>query len=127
MAISSASKKKLAIWAVALALGGGTLTASAEACSMSEGYGYRGSAYPAAAGYGFRGYGWPEGRWLGLARRCGLETWRLGLARRCGPCGLERWISPLKSISKWRTEQILSATFFNMRAAVDRCLPIFPN
>ena len=70
---------------------------------------------------------WMEGRWLGLARRCGLETWRLGLARRCGPCGLERWISPLKSISKWRTEQILSATFFNRRAAVDRCLPIFVN
>ena len=132
MAISSASKKKLAIWAVALALGGGTLTASAGACGWNKGYGFRDSAYPAAAGYGFRGYGWRGAGWRGAGcglatRRCGLETWRLGLARWRGPCGLERWISPLKSISKWRTEQILSATFFNMRAAVDRCLPIFVN
>ena len=48
MVLSSASKKKLAIWAVALALGGGTLTASAEACLLGEGYGYRNSAAPAA-------------------------------------------------------------------------------
>ena len=81
MAISSASKKKLAIWAVALALGGGTLAASAEACSMSEGYGYRGSAYPAAAGYGFRGYGW---RGAGLGWRGGVGWRRGGLGWRGG-------------------------------------------
>ena len=88
MAISSTSKKKLAIWAVALALGGGTLIASAEACSMSEGYGYRGSAYPAAAGYGFRGYGWRAGGWgwrgAGLGWRGGVGWRRGGLGWRGG-------------------------------------------
>ena len=94
MSISSASKKKLAIWAVALALGGGTLIASAQACRWAK-------DTASAVQLRQRGLRFPRlwmgevGRWLGLARRrCGLETWRLGLARRCGPCGLERWISP---------------------------------
>jgi hypothetical protein len=39
---------------------------------------------------------------------------------------LERWISPLKTKSKRRTKQFVRR-FSNMRAAVDRCPPIFVN
>jgi hypothetical protein len=93
MTISKTSKKKLAMWAVALALSGGILTTSAEACSRSEGYGYRDSTYPAAAGYGFRGYGWRGGYgwrdgglgwrragwgWRGVGWRRGGYGWRAG-------------------------------------------------
>jgi hypothetical protein len=87
MAISNATKKKLAVWAVALALSGGILSASAEACSRSEGYGYRDSAYPAGAGYGFRGYGWRYGgvgwRGAGWGWRGGAG-WRRGYGWRAG-------------------------------------------
>ena len=81
MTISSASKKKLAILAVALALGGGTLTASAGACDWNKGYGFRDSTAPAAAGYGFRGYGWRGAGlgWRGVGWRRGVwvgeEVW----------------------------------------------------
>jgi hypothetical protein len=90
MAISSTSKKKLAIWAVALAVCGGALTVSAEACGWNKGYGFRDSAYPAAAGYGFRSYGWRGAGWRGAGwgwrgggvgwRRGGLG-WRGGVGR----------------------------------------------
>jgi len=83
MAISSASKKKFAIWAVALAVCGGTLTASAGACGWNKGYGFRDSAYPAAAGYGFRGYGWRGAGlgWRGVGWRRGGLGWRGGVGR----------------------------------------------
>src|SRR4029079_13716741 len=91
MSISSASKKKLAIWAVALALGGGTLIASAQACHVGEGYGYRGST--AAAGYGFRSYGWRGVGWgwrggVGWRRGWG---WRGGVGRVGWRGGYPRW------------------------------------
>jgi hypothetical protein len=85
MAISSASKKKLAIWAVALAVCGGTFTASAGACGWNKGYGFRDSASPAAAGYGFRGYGWRGAGWGwrggGVGWRRGGLGWRGGVGR----------------------------------------------
>ena len=78
MAISNASKKKLAIWAVALALCGGTLTASAEACFTGKGYGFR-----STAGYGWRdggwgwgaGWGWRGGGWGWRDATTGSTTW----------------------------------------------------
>ena len=98
MSISSASKKKLAIWAVALALGGGTLIASAQACHVGEGYGYRGST--AAAGYGFRSYGWRGAGWRGagwgwrgggVGWRRGGVGWRGGVGRVGWRGGYRRW------------------------------------
>jgi hypothetical protein len=62
MSIVRASKKKLAIMAVALALGAGTLATSAEACWLRSGHGWT----AAGAGYGFRpavGWGWRHGGW----------------------------------------------------------------
>ena len=134
MAISKASKRKLAIWAVALALGGGTLTASAEACGRSGEYGYSDSAYPAAAGYGFRGYGWRDEGWgwrdrgwgwrgAGLGWRAGGVGWRRGGGWRDG----DRRGEIAAEINIEVADRFLFATFFNMRAAVDRCLPILVN
>lgn len=77
MAIT-APKRRLAIYAMALVLGAGTLTASAQACDWGDGYGRRAGygwapAYGWTGGYGwravdypyygFRGYGWRDGNW----------------------------------------------------------------
>jgi hypothetical protein len=81
MNIGRASKKKLAIMAVALALGGGTLATSADACGLRSGHGWR-----AGAGYGFRpaavGWGWRDTGWgwrgAGWGWRHGGRGWRHG-------------------------------------------------
>jgi hypothetical protein len=89
MAITRASKKRLAICAVVLALGGGTLTASAEACYRG-GYGWRAAAaYPAAAGYGYRGYGWRDADWGWRGAGWGWRGvgWRRGWGWRDGGLG----------------------------------------
>ena len=72
--------------AAMLALSGGTFIASAEACSRSGEYGYRGSAYPAAAGYGFRSYGWRAGGWGWRRAGWGWRGvgWRRGYGWRAG-------------------------------------------
>ena len=78
---------------------------------MGEGYGYRGSAYPVAAVTASAAMDGGALAWVGEeAMDGGALAWvgeeamdggaLPGLARRCGPCGLERWISPLKSLSK---------------------------
>jgi len=54
--------------------------------------------------------------WAGDVAGVGAEVWAAWAGEVDIGAGAE-------SISKWRTEFVPSATFFNVRAAVDRALP----